>query len=459
MQTLAIILIEDEDGDAGLVRHSLRFSGTEHQIAWVKSLDALGQHLENASTTADVILLDLDLPDSSGLETVQRCKSMARNTPIIVLTGRDDMHFSLKALEAGAQDYLIKNQLESDGLLRAMHYAIERHQLEHRLHQSEELMTAAIEGGDLGVWEWNIKTGACFYSERLLNNLGFSRHDPDAPVNSQEWMARIHPDDQQAFHATLSQHLNDATVRYQNEFRLQHKQGHWVWQYASGHLVNRDNAGNPERMVGIQQDISERKAMEEKLRMLAMHDPLTGLLNRRSFMSTMNHEYGRVKRSPDYSVGILMLDIDHFKQVNDTYGHIIGDEILAAFANTISEELRENDVFGRLGGEEFAILLPDTDPQGCLHVAEKIRASIEALQIKAEGKTVCITTSIGADRLYAYDNRPDGALARADIALYRAKQSGRNRVCLQYKDISQLGATEERSTGSTSYPDSDPGTG
>lgn len=430
MQTLAIILIEDEDGDAGLIRHNLKFSGTAHQVEWVKSLEALDQYLQKASTPADVILLDLNLPDSSGLETVQRCKRMARSTPIVVLTGHDDLQFSLKALKAGAQDYLIKNQLASDNLLRAVHYAIERHQLERRLQQSEELMTAAVEGGNLGVWEWNLKTGACFNSESLLNNLGFSSQDPDTPASSQEWIARIHPDDQPTFHTALNQHLDNAAIRYQSEFRLKHKKGHSVWQYASGHLVSRDTDGNPERMVGIQQDISERKAMEEKLRTLAMRDPLTGLLNRRSFMSAMNHEYGRVKRSHYYSVGILMLDIDHFKQVNDTYGHALGDEILASFASSIKDELRENDVFGRLGGEEFAILLPDTDQQGCLHVAEKVRASIEAMQVKADEKTVWITTSIGVDKLHANDNRPDGALARADIALYRAKQSGRNRVCV-----------------------------
>ncbi|NOG31446.1 diguanylate cyclase [Halomonas sp. TBZ9] len=437
MQTLAIILIEDEDGDAGLIRHNLKFSGTAHQVEWVKSLEALDQYLQSASTPADVILLDLNLPDSSGLETVQRCKRMASSTPIVVLTGHDDLQFSLKALEAGAQDYLIKCQLASDNLLRAMHYAIERHQLERRLQQSQELMTAAVEGGNLGVWEWNLKTGICFNSERLLNNLGFSSKDPDTPASGEEWIARIHPDDQSSFHAALNQHLDNAAIRYQSEFRLKHKKGHWVWQYASGHLVSRDTDGNPERMVGIQQDISERKAMEERLRTLAMRDPLTGLLNRRSFMSTMNHEYGRVKRSPDYSVGILMLDIDHFKQVNDTYGHALGDEALEAFATTIQNELRENDVFGRLGGEEFAILLPDTHLQGCLNVAEKILASVSALQVKSEGNVVQITTSIGADRLLANDNRPDGALARADAALYLAKQGGRNQVCLQQFNMTQ----------------------
>ncbi|NOG32464.1 diguanylate cyclase [Halomonas sp. TBZ9] len=443
MQALDIILIEDEDGDAGLIRYSLKFSGGEHQITWLKSLEALNRHLETLDAAADVILLDLNLPDSTGLETVSRCKSMARGTPIVVLTGHDDMDFSLKALEAGAQDYLIKNQLKAENLLRAIRYAMERHQLEYRLQQSEELMMAAIEGGNLGVWEWSLKDDSYYNSERLLENIGFYSDDPELPASASQWMERIHPDDQSAFHQALNEHFENQAKRYQCEFRLQHKKGHWVWQFASGHVVSWDSHGKPERMVGIQQDISERKAMEEQLRDLAMHDSLTGLLNRRSFMNAMNSEYGRVKRHKNYSASILMLDIDHFKKVNDTYGHAIGDELLKAFATTIADELRENDIFGRLGGEEFAILLPDTPAEGAMQVAEKVRASIEAMQVDTDGQALGITTSIGVDKLRAADNRPDGALARADTALYTAKQKGRNRVCQQADNVNENAVASE----------------
>ncbi|MDR5897573.1 diguanylate cyclase [Halomonas vilamensis] len=428
MQNLSIVLVEDEPGDAGLIRYSLKFSGNEHDVHWVSSLEALDTHLRAAAASPDVILLDLNLPDSSGLDTISRCKAMARETPIVVLTGHDDMKFSLKALEAGAQDYLIKDGVEAEALLRAIRYAMERHQLEKRLQESEELMMAAIEGGSLGIWEWNLITDACYTSERLLKNVGFDADDDAAPVTLSQWLALTHPDDTSAVEQALNRHINGEAPRYQHEFRLKHKQGHWVWVFESGHLVGRDAKGNPERMVGIQQDISSRKEMEEQLRNLAMHDPLTGLFNRRSFMEAMDSEYGRVKRRDHYHTSILMLDIDHFKHVNDTYGHAAGDDILKTFAHTIADNLRENDVFGRLGGEEFAILLPDTDQAGSDHVAEKVRAAIEAMRVQAAGVTIKITTSVGVAMLSANDNRPDGALARADAALYRAKESGRNRV-------------------------------
>ncbi|MCL7931197.1 diguanylate cyclase [Halomonas llamarensis] len=428
MQNLSIVLVEDEPGDAGLIRYRLKFTGGEHDVRWVTRLDELDTHLRAATVSPDVILLDLNLPDSSGLDTISRCKAMAREIPIVVLTGHDDMKFSLKALEAGAQDYLIKDGVEADTLLRAIRYAIERHQLEKRLHESEELMIAAIEGGGLGIWEWNLKTDACYTSERLRKNVGFEADDDTVPQTLSEWMARTHPDDTSAINEALTRHVNSEEKRYEIEYRLKHKQGHWVWVFESGHLVSRDAKVNPERMVGILQNISSRKEMEEQLRTLAMHDPLTGLFNRRSFMEAMDSEYGRVKRRDNYPTSILMLDIDHFKRVNDTYGHAAGDDILKTFAHTIDENLRENDVFGRLGGEEFAILLPDTDQAGSAHVAEKVRAAVEGMRVQAEGETICITTSVGIAMLSASDKRPDGALARADAALYRAKQSGRNRV-------------------------------
>ena len=203
--------------------------------------------------------------------------------------------------------------------------------------------------------------------------------------------------------------------------------GSWPWQFVSGHVVSW-NGDQPERMVGIQQDISERKELEAQLTELAMHDALTGLFNRRSFMDAMNREYALVRRDESYSVGLLMLDIDHFKAVNDTHGHGVGDEVLKAFSQTVSNTLRETDILGRLGGEEFAIVLPDTGIKGLRCVAEKVRAAIEAMEVRVGGIDVRVTTSIGIASLLNSDPRPDGALVRADQALYAAKQAGRNRV-------------------------------
>ena len=427
MQALNIILVEDDAGDAGLIRYNLKFSGHEHQLVWVESLAALDEHVDHAGQEPDIVLLDLNLPDSTGLETVTRCKALVPNTPIVVLTGHDDLDFSLKALEKGSQDYLVKNAVEADSLIRAIRYAIERHQLERRLYQSEQLMNAAIEGGNLGVWDWNIRTNTCHKSDSLLASLGFTRETIEQAEQALPFLERIHGEDIRSFRAALDDHFEGKAPRFQCEFRVKHMDGSWPWQFVSGHVVSW-NGDQPERMVGIQQDISERKHLEAQLTDLAMHDPLTGLLNRRSFMDAMNREYALVRRDEGYLVGLLMLDIDHFKAVNDTHGHGVGDEVLKAFSQTVSNTLRETDILGRLGGEEFAIVLPDTGIKGLRCVAEKVRAAIEAMEVRVGDIDVRVTTSIGISSLLNSDPRPDGALVRADQALYAAKQAGRNRV-------------------------------
>lgn len=427
MQGLQILLVEDDAGDAGLIRYNLKFSGHEHQLVWVESLAALDEHVDHAGQEPDVVLLDLNLPDSTGLETVTRCKALVPNTPIVVLTGHDDLDFSLKTLKKGSQDYLIKNAVEADSLIRAIRYAIERHQLERRLYQSEQLMNAAIEGGNLGVWDWNIRTNTCHKSDSLLASLGFTRETIEQAEQTLPFLERIHEEDIHSFRGALDDHLESRTPRFQCEFRVKHMDGSWPWQFVSGHVVSW-NGDQPERMVGIQQDISERKHLEAQLIDLAMHDPLTGQLNRRSFMDAMNREYALVRRDESYLVGLLMLDIDHFKAVNDTHGHGVGDEVLKAFCRTVSDTLRETDILGRLGGEEFAVVLPDTGLKGLRCVAEKVRAAIEAMEVRVGDIDVKVTTSIGIASLLNSDPRPDGALVRADQALYAAKQAGRNRV-------------------------------
>jgi diguanylate cyclase (GGDEF)-like protein/PAS domain S-box-containing protein len=178
--------------------------------------------------------------------------------------------------------------------------------------------------------------------------------------------------------------------------------------------------------VGIVRDMTRRKHMEEELRQLATTDPLTGLANRRSFMQQAEREMEQCRRY-GHPLCLLMLDIDHFKQVNDTWGHDAGDEVLRAVAGIVAESIREVDLCGRLGGEEFAVLLPETPSERALVVAERIRASIESAIIRTDGVTIPITLSVGKAEM-ALDDDVNNVIRRADEALYKAKRGGRNRV-------------------------------
>jgi len=174
-------------------------------------------------------------------------------------------------------------------------------------------------------------------------------------------------------------------------------------------------------------DITQIKAMQEELRHQAETDPLTGLANRRRFFTALLLAGERVARKGD-RCAVLMLDLDHFKAVNDRYGHAVGDTVLRSFAEILRDSLRSSDLAGRVGGEEFAVLLPHTDLAGALLLAERIRHAVASYCRVPQHPELRMTVSIGASELLPEDPSPEVALARADAALYRAKQAGRNRV-------------------------------
>ncbi|MDD2926104.1 GGDEF domain-containing protein [Rhodoferax sp.] len=186
------------------------------------------------------------------------------------------------------------------------------------------------------------------------------------------------------------------------------------------------------------------QAVIDQLGELSLKDPLTGLSNRRYFQNVLAREIEMVARSGEPAL-LLMLDIDHFKNVNDTYGHPVGDTVLQTIARTLSACVRPMDTVARFGGEEFVIILPSCQGQYGLQVAERIRESVSALNIAiASGVTLKVTISIGG----AYAPRwvrstPELWMDRADIELYRAKSEGRNRVCIEPQPILAVSAEEK----------------
>lgn len=209
-----------------------------------------------------------------------------------------------------------------------------------------------------------------------------------------------------------------------------------VWISINAKPVCDVAGGEPRQYVLCMRDIKGRTALEEKLSALAMTDPLTGLWNRRAFDQALRREWKRTSRK-ESEFSLLLLDLDHFKPLNDQYGHSLGDECLAAVASTISDTVRATDVVCRWGGDEVAIILPATDQAGALKTAEKMRSAIEKLRFcanKNTGESVSVTASIGvATALPEPDGSttaPQSLLLAADRALYMAKHDGQNRVAI-----------------------------
>jgi diguanylate cyclase (GGDEF)-like protein/PAS domain S-box-containing protein len=194
-------------------------------------------------------------------------------------------------------------------------------------------------------------------------------------------------------------------------------------------VAMRTERGDLIGVLGIARDITERKRLEAELLEMATTDFLTGLANRRHFIARMEEELARINRI-EQPVAVLMLDIDHFKRINDRYGHASGDAVLRRFAELIREELRAVDSAGRVGGEEFAILLAGTDLAGAAVFAERLRGKIARSPVAQGDEQIPVTVSIGITALTSQDADTSDVLQRADAALYDAKENGRNRVAI-----------------------------
>ncbi len=212
---------------------------------------------------------------------------------------------------------------------------------------------------------------------------------------------------------------------WRGELLNRRKDGVLHWEDVSISPVT-DPSGEITHFVAVKDEISERKKLEAELRHLATIDPLTGLLNRRSFFALAEQEISRLRRHPGM-LSVVMLDVDHFKSINDLHGHQAGDEVLRGLAEACGGCLRERDIMGRLGGEEFACVLPETSLDQAILAAERLRAAVSFKKLSlADGREVAITASMGVAVFQDADSSIDAVLHRADLALYAAKQAGRD---------------------------------
>ncbi|WP_323991534.1 diguanylate cyclase [Nguyenibacter sp. L1] len=237
--------------------------------------------------------------------------------------------------------------------------------------------------------------------------------------------ARIHPDDLDLYRATLAEAAERLTP-WQCVFRVLLPRQGLRWRQVDARATRLPDGGT--LWHGLVVDVTERKRVEQELHDLARVDHLTCLPNRRAFTERMERAWHALVRGRAGDVAVLMLDIDHFKSINDRHGHTAGDAVLRRVAATMLAELRPGDHAGRLGGEEFAVVLPDTGLAQARQVAERLRRALAECRIPVADGTMRLTVSIGLSDMRATDCRYDDALARADMALYAAKEAGRNRT-------------------------------
>lgn len=313
------------------------------------------------------------------------------------------------------------------GSVTIWHDVTELKRAEEALKKSSEEIEDLYERAPCGYHSLNVKGLVLRMNQTELEWLGYSRGEI---VGKMYFYDLLTPQSQNTFRDNFPRFLESGYV-HDLEFELRRKDGTRLPVLLSGTAI-RDAAGQLVMSQSTLFDLTERKKMERELERQARIDMLTGLNNRRHFFELAEHELARAARHNE-PLSLLMLDLDNFKAVNDTYGHHTGDAALQKLSEVSVQTLREMDILGRLGGEEFAALLPETASEQAMEVAERLRLAVENSVVTLEdGTAFHFTVSIGVTSLERTDARVDALLKRADSALYKAKKGGRNLVCSQH---------------------------
>jgi diguanylate cyclase (GGDEF)-like protein len=454
------ILLVDDDPDL-LALHTRFLTGQGYRVAPAANGAQALQALEHQGEF-HLAILDLMLPDVSGLELLSLLKKRSPATEVIMFTGYGGLDSALAALRLGAYDYLVKTDLRLPDLQAVLNRALERRGLAQANRQLlENLQQAQAELARQRANELTLirRIGETLARPRTLDDLatglldlvreglpaqalGFTLKGPDGET---VWEGYRHPDHLpaaggQAFQEWLQGGLVDAAGKGDacplNKRPIPYQAVMWE-RIAAAPLtgavaVARDEAFSPEevelfRIFALQGEAAlTNLLLLEEVKGLAIRDDLTGLYNFRYFWEMLNHHVELSRRYGE-PLSLLFLDLDDFKRVNDTYGHLQGDLVLRAVGAFLRQAVRQADLACRYGGEEYAVILPQTPAAAAMGLGERLRAGVAATLISCGKQELSITVSVGVG---AFSPRMDGAalVAQADQALYQAKQGGKNRV-------------------------------
>lgn len=288
-------------------------------------------------------------------------------------------------------------------------------------------LRAILEGTRVGTWEWNVQTGETRYNTHWAHMVGYELEEL-APLSIRTWMDLSHPDDLKLSERLLQQHFRGERDFYECEARMKHKDGRWIWVLDRGKVTSYTPEGKPLMMYGTHQDITERKEREQAYQHGAQHDPLTGLPNRALLADRLERALAAAAREGS-CVGLMYIDLDGFKGINDQHGHDAGDVVLRTMARRIQRVIRAADTLARVGGDEFVALLPDIgNADHARTLAQKIATEARRAITLDESTQVELSVSIGIALYPAHGDNAATLTVHADRAMYRAKRNGKNAI-------------------------------
>ena len=369
------------------------------------------QAVGRSLTVALPLLADTDLPRAIDEALTTRSPRTLPRVRLRVATGPRVLQVAIRPM--------------TDAVVLLWQDVTEPANAEHALKREVERLALAAEGASDGLWAWDLRTGELYVTGRWKAMLGLPA-TADI-VSPEQWHDRVHADDVAAFKTAVEAYLSDDTDCFEHEHRIRHEDGTYRSFHCRG-VAEKRSGRRPTRIAGSLSDVTDQALTQERLRNAVYLDPLTGLCNRAIFVDGLGRrlkEFQR-RRSGD-RFALLYLDLDRFKVVNDSLGHLVGDELLIAVSRRLETCLREGDVLARLGGDEFAILLNglQTDQQANV-VAFRVQEALSK-PFSIGGREVFTSASIGIAYGLAQYGSPDEIMHDADTAMYQAKARGKAR--------------------------------